>query len=311
MEKKNSLFENLTFTKVLSFFLALILWFFVAGDRQETDIPVYEMRRTFEEIPLVFRNLGEDLVVVEMVDSVTISLQGAQPSFDGLTPADLEAYVDLNGKKEGRHEVRIKATAPPGMSIVRIEPFSTVIVLEDLIALQMPVQAQYQGENKSGMIVDEISFKPQHVFVQGSRNKVELTEQVVFYMDIEKATGIIQEKARLYPVDNMGRVIGGVTVSPEFVNIQASFDFPRKELPVKAALKNNGLEVESIDIEPAEVTVRGPKNLLEEASVIFTEEIDLKRLESGTAEEVLLVFPKGITPDNNDSVLVRIYFTQE
>ena len=311
MEKKNNLFENPTFTKVLSFFLALILWFFVSGDRQEPEIPVYEMRRTFEEIPVVCRNLGEDLVVVEMVDSVTISLQGAQPSFDGLTPADLEAYVELNGKKEGRHEVRIKATAPPGMSIVRIEPFSTVVVLEDLIALQMPVQPQYQGENKSGMIVDEISFEPQHVFVQGSRHKVELTKQVVFYLDIEKATGLIQEKVRLFPVDNLGRVIGDVTVSPEFVDIRARFDFPRKELPVKADLKDNGFQVESIDIEPEEVTVRGPKNILEETSVIFTEEIDLDTFESGTAEEFSLVFPEGVTPVNNDSVLVRIYFTEE
>jgi len=309
MEKKSSLIESPTFTKILSFFLALILWFFVAGDRQNTL--GIETRRTFEEIPLVCRNLGDDLVVVEKVDSVTISLQGIQAAFDGLTPADLEAYVDLNGKKEGRHEMRINATAPPGMSIVRIEPAGTIVVLEDLIALQMPVQGEFGGENRNGMVINETVFEPQQVFVQGPRHKVDLTERVVFYLDIETATGVVRKSLPLYPVDNMGRVVSGVTVSPEVVNIEVNFAFPQKELPVEAVLKENGLEVETINIEPPVVVVQGPESLLDETAVILTEEIDLQRWESGMAEEIPLVFPEGITPLENNTVLVRIYLAED
>ena len=310
-QKKMSFTESPTFTKILSFFLALILWFFVAGDSQNTLGT--EMRRTFEEIPLACRNLGDDLVVVEMVDSVKVTLQGIQPAFDGLTPADLEAYINLNGKKEGWHEVRIEAAAPPGMSIVRIEPARTIVVLEDLIALQMPVEPEFRGENRSGMIIDEMGFEPEQVFVQGPRNKVDLTKRVIFYLDIETAKGPVRESVHLYPVDSIGRIVNGVTVSPEYVNVEVSFAFPRKDLSIEPVLDENGLEVETIDIEPPVVAVQGPKNLLEDINVIFTEEIVLKGWESGMAKEIPLVFPEGVRPviSDNDTVLVRVFFAED
>lgn len=312
-KKRNNLIESPTFTKILSFLLALILWFFVAGDRQETS--VNEIRRQFENIPLSCRSLGDDLVVVEMTDSVKVTLQGIQPSFDGLTPADLEAYVNLSGKKEGRHEVRIEASAPPGMSIVRIEPASTIVVLEDLIALQMPVEPMFLGKNRSGMIIDETDFEPQQVFVQGPRHKVELTERVIFYFDIESAKGFVRESVTLYPVDSIGRIVNGVTVSPEFVNVEVSMAFPRKEIPVEAVLKDyaSGLEVETVSIDPPVVAVQGPQKILDDVQVIRTEEIDLDGWESGTAKEIPLIFPEEIEPVTEDhrTVHVSIFFAED
>ncbi|HPU36336.1 MAG TPA: hypothetical protein PLA91_06025, partial [Bacillota bacterium] len=85
----------------------------MTGDRQDLGL---ETRRSFNNIPLTCRNLGQDLAIVEMNEEVTLSLQGLPQAFDGLTPADLEAYVELSGKREGRHEVRINAVAPQGLS---------------------------------------------------------------------------------------------------------------------------------------------------------------------------------------------------
>ena len=309
-KKKNSFIESPTFTKILSFFLALILWFFVSGDNQGTLGT--EMRRTFEEIPLACRNLGDDLVVVDAVDSVKITLQGIQPVFDGLTPADLEAYINLNGRKEGRHEVRIDAAAPPGMSVVRIEPASSIVVLEDLIVLQMPVESEFHGENSSGMVVDKVFFQPEQVFVQGPRNKVDLTRKVVFYLDVKTAKGSIRKNVHLYPVDSIGRIVNEVTVSPEYADVEVSFALPQKDLSIEAVLDGNILKVESINIEPSTVTVLGPKQLLEDIDVILTEKISLKGWESGADREVDLVFPEGIRPvaDDMDTVQVRIFLVE-
>ncbi len=309
-KKKNSFIESPTFTKILSFFLALILWFFVSGDNQGTLGT--EMRRTFEEIPLACRNLGDDLVVVDAVDSVKITLQGIQPVFDGLTPADLEAYINLNGRKEGRHEVRIDAAAPPGMSVVRIEPASSIVVLEDLIVLQMPVESEFHGENSSGMVVDKVFFQPEQVFVQGPRNKVDLTRKVVFYLDVKTAKGSIRKNVHLYPVDSIGRIVNEVTVSPEYADVEVGFALPQKDLSIEAVLDGNIQKVESINLEPSTVAVLGPKHLLEDIDVILTEKIPLKGWESGTDREVPLVFPEGIKPVANDmdTVQVRIFLVE-
>ena len=109
-------------------------------------------------IPLACRNLGQDLVIVEMNEEVTLSLQGLPQAFDGLTPADLEAYVELSGKREGRHELRINAVAPQGLSIVSIDPPRAIIILEDLVTRQMSVEDDLTGVPAGGLVVEEITL---------------------------------------------------------------------------------------------------------------------------------------------------------
>ena len=311
MGKKSSLIENPTVTKIIAFCLALILWFFVSGDRQGLEYQVYEMRRSFENIPLGLRNLGDDLVVTEMTGEVTIVLQGLQTAFDGLTPADLEVYIDLSGKKTGRHEMLINAVAPPGMSVVRIDPSRTTVTLEELIALQLPVEAELHGENASGMIVDSIFFEPQQIFIQGSRRNVEQTTRVVFYLDIETSDVVLRRNVRLYPLNSLGDLVVDVSISPEYVDVEANFVFPVKEVPIEPVLRESGSETENIEIYPSVITVQGPQDLIREITTILTEEIDPRKWENGAAEDVPLIFPPGITsPYDIETVRVWITFAE-
>lgn len=296
--------DNPNFLKVVSFLLAVILWFFVTAERQDLGL---ETRRTFSNIPLTYRNLGQDLVVTGLEESVTLSLQGLPHAFDGLTPADLEAYVDLSGKGEGRHELRINAVAPPGLSIVSIEPARVTVTLEDLITRQISVQRELIGEPGGGMIVQAVEFNPTDVFIRGPRRKMELVEKVVFRLNISGATENIADSVKLYSLDAQGSFIQGITIIPESVEVRVTFTLPRKDLPVEPVFINNGREVEMVMVEPAEVTVTGPRQLLEELKRIPTEEIDLKGREGFFTEEVLLVLPEGITAIRHDRVMVRVY----
>ena len=158
MGMMSKIIESRNFAKIISFFLALILWFFVSGDSQEAL--GLEARRSFGNIPLSYRNLGEDLVIINMDHSITLSLQGVPQAFDGLTPAHLEAYVDLGGKKEGRHEVRINAEAPRGLSVVSIEPARATIILENLITKQMNVKGSLEGSLQEEKSLMKSTFLP-------------------------------------------------------------------------------------------------------------------------------------------------------
>jgi YbbR domain-containing protein len=297
--------ESPNFLKVLAFFLALILWFFVAGDRQ--DVLGLEVRRTFSGIPLTYRNLGQDLVIVGLEEGVTLSLQGVPQAFDGLTPADLEAYVDLNGKREGRYELRINATAPRGLSIVSIEPAKANVLLEDLITRQMSVEGDLLGEPAGGLIVQEINFTPAEVFIRGPRRKIDLVEKVIFRLNVSGAEGNIADSARLYPLDDRDNFIQGITIIPDSVEVEVSFTLPQKDLPVEAVFSSNGRRVETVIVEPSVVTVVGPSHLLEEITRLLTEEIDLKERDSVFTAEVPLVLPEGIISPKNDRVKVRVY----
>lgn len=303
MGKKTKFTESLTFIRLLSIFLALILWFFIAGDRQE--YLGFEVR-TFSGIPLAWRNLGEGLVVVEIEDTVTLSLQGLPRAFEGLTPAHFDAYVDLSGKGEGRHEVRISATAPPGLSVVRIEPAKTDVLLDNIITRQVFIEGEIIGEPGEGMVVDDYSFDPPEVFVLGPRRKLDTLERVVCRVDVEGIGNSISKSIGLYPLDAAGDVVPGVEVVPEEVDVQVSIILPERAIPVEAVFRDNDGRVSSYIVEPRLVTVRGPRQLLDEITALFTEEIDLEGRHSSFTVEVKLVVPEGVTCEH-DTVQVRAY----
>jgi len=307
-KERHSFFESTRFLKIISVFLALILWFFVAGDNRDTL--GLEMRRTFSGIPLAMRNIGADLVVVGTVENVTISLQGLSPAFDGMTPADLEAFVDLGGRTEGWHEVRISATAPPGVSVVRIEPAKANILLDDIISRQMGVQGIFQGEPAGDMVVRSSNFRPEDVFVQGPRRKVDLIEKVVFLLDLEGTEAdIAARQVALYPVDSAMNEIKGLTVVPEQAEVWVQLGLPRREIPVKAVFMPEGREPAYLSLEPAAVELQGPRDLLDAQEYIRTEAIDLEALGTGDEQHtftVSLIIPEGLEAVDHSSV--RVHF---
>lgn len=286
--------------------MALILWFFVAGDKQ--DMPSNEMRLPFSDIPLTWRDLGEDLIVTEIDENVTLYLQGVRKAFEGLTPADLEAYVDLNGKKEGKHEVRINAIAPPGVNVVRIVPNRARVSLEDLVTKQIAIDYEVDGEPAHGLIVDTITLVTTDVFINGPRQKVGLIERVLFRVDVDEADQDFTQNAVLYPVDHQNDLVQGVNIRPETVEYKVNFTHPQKELPVKPAFVHDAGKVETVKIEPAVVTVKAPKHILENLTFIATEEIDLKEQGQGNefTIEVPLSFPKEVLAVSNETVRLHV-----
>lgn len=310
--EKRSFFERPLFLKILSVFLAVILWFFVAGG--DRDALGLEVVRSFDNIPLSIRNLGEDLVVVEKVDEVKIYLQGMQAAFDGLTPADLEAYVDLQGCQEGWHEIRINATAPPGVSVVRIEPARANFLLDNLVSRQMEIEKNYQGEPAEGRVITQSNFEPDYVFVQGPGRKVDQVERVVFMLDLEGAEeDIVAQSVSLFPVDKGFKHVEGLTVVPDTAEVWVRFALPSREFPVEAVFVPEEVEVELLSIEPQKIQLRGPKELLESYDSIVTEDIDLAALseeEGRITLDASLIIPDGLEVIEQDSVRVRFILAE-
>lgn len=313
-KEKRGFFESPLFLKILSVFLAIILWFFVAGNNP--DRLGTEVRRTFNDIPLVVRNLGADLLVAETVENVTFSLQGVPAAFDGLTPAHLEAYVDLNGRKEGWHELRINAIAPPGVSVVRIEPPRANILLDDLISRQMGVEASIQGEATGGLVMLDNNFEPQYVFVQGPRRKVEQVEKVIFHFELEGVDeDIIAHPVILYAIDSELNLVEELTVVPNVVELWVRFELPRREFPVEAIFLSEEAPVHSLTLEPQVVELQGPKDLLDAIEAVLTEPIDLElyRDAEDWEKQISLVVPLVIPEDleaAQRSVRVMFFLTE-
>lgn len=297
--------------KLFAFSLAVILWLFVAGDDHGgTSFDV--MQHTFYNIPLSWRNLGENLTITEMPEHVNITLQGRASDFAGLTPADLEAYVELDNRKEGRHLIRITAVAPPTVTIIRLEPTRAEVVLEELVTRQMKVEGKVTGSPADGLIVEEVTFTPEEAFVKGPSNVVSRVDRLLCILNMEGVTRGYKGKKDLIAVDAQGRQLD-VEISPEVVEVKATVGYPEKEVDIELVVQGapaEGYEVSEFILEPSTVKIKAPSYLLEEIESIPTQTLELDGMERTTRKIVYLDLPEGVVEVEQEPLRVTVVLEQ-
>jgi YbbR domain-containing protein len=75
---------------------------------------------SFRVVPEV-RNAGPGLAVIP-ASAVTVTLTGDVPLLESLSPASINASVDVQDLGEGLHSVPVTVSAPPGTEITAIDP---------------------------------------------------------------------------------------------------------------------------------------------------------------------------------------------
>ncbi len=306
MTKKTKFTQRLIFIRVLSVFLALVFWLYVSGEQRQ--LLGFERPLTFRAIPVSWRNLGEDMFITGMTENVSLTLQGMEYAFDGLTPADMEAYVDLQGKEEGHHDVKVEAVVPRGLTVVEIQPPKATVVLDELVTTQFNVTPLYRGRPGEGMIIDESDFRPREVFVRGPSRQLERLHRVVFTVDVEGQTSPLNQEVPLYAMDSRENIIEEISVAPQSVEVWVEFKHPRRDIPLEVNFKDQDERLRNYIVLPNSLTVEGPRDVLNEISTLLTAEIDLAQYTEDTALEVAPVFPENVQPVDRDTVEVRLFF---
>jgi len=83
------------------------------------------MTRTFSEIPV----LTDPQAARVSPAQVTLTLKGPWPQVQGLTAANLKAWVDTRNLAPGRHRLTVSVELPDGVSLVRSRPPTVTVTL--------------------------------------------------------------------------------------------------------------------------------------------------------------------------------------
>lgn len=126
--------------KVLALALAVLAWWFVAG---ESKVLV-----SFT-IPLEIRDVPKGLTMTNKAErQVEVRLSGPSSRLSGLRPAEISAAVDLSGARAGRQSVTLDDRAvrvPPGIKVQRIFPSSIEVNLDRTERRVVPVVPRIGG----------------------------------------------------------------------------------------------------------------------------------------------------------------------
>lgn len=167
-----SLTEN-WILKLISLIFALILWFFVMGEkRQEVGFPV----------PLKLENIPPGLMVAnEVPNLVDVRISGPRTLLMNLSPQDISISVDLKDLKPGlttfkRLDERLNI--PSALKVTRLSPSFVDVKLERIKDKSVPVKVVLEGEVAEGYHLDGVTSNPDKVVVEGAESELKDVREV-------------------------------------------------------------------------------------------------------------------------------------
>lgn len=158
-------FQNF-YLKILSFVLALTLWFYVQGrETVETSL----------KFALFFSDIHQNLYIEESSNSeLVVWVKGGKPAISQLLKSEKKLDISLKGYKEGRYYLPITPfmlNLPKNIEITRIQPEKISFRLQRLYQKQVNVRADYSGKRS-------FKIEPMTVMVRGEKRVLDNIENI-------------------------------------------------------------------------------------------------------------------------------------
>ncbi|MHB8156880.1 MAG: CdaR family protein [Desulfocucumaceae bacterium] len=272
--------------RIMSVLLALLLWIYVTNEQN----PVHNQ---ILSINLVQRGLPQGMVVSGNVPhNVSVRVQGTRGQITALTATDFEALLDLSEVKEGDQTLTVKINSPAGVQVTQVTPARVNVAVESIIEQQVQIATALKGSPARGYIALDPVILPSTVTVKGPRSKVALVTQVSVAADVEGASRQVEKMLPLTIPQS------GVSVFPQIVKVTVPIiQMPSKSVPLKAGVTGSpaaGYEITGITVNPGEVLVSAPAEVLAGLKLLETEKIDLRGTDRDITVKTTVIPPAGV-----------------
>jgi YbbR domain-containing protein len=199
------LFSNLGI-KIISVILAVLMWIYVTY-RGQSEIAV--------DAPISFKNVPKGMELLRVsAKSATLNLRGQERLLKSLRPMDINVVVDLSNARRGETTYYLDkntVVVPGTTDIVRVEPTSVRVVLDEAAVKTLPVKASIVGAPDKGFKIVSVDVVPPAVTVRGA--KTELSRIAVLRTETIDVTGFDTDLRETVRLNINGRNIK--TATPE------------------------------------------------------------------------------------------------
>lgn len=279
---------------ILSLAIATVAWFYVATAQN----PVLERSMT---VDLHVRGLSSNEILVQAPPSrVQVRLAGPRSAVAQLSPAVVDASIDLSGLGPGDHSVPVVVAAPPDVRAVAQTPQEVLVVLDTLQTGRLPVEVSLIGSLPQGVTLGTPRVTPASVTVRGAASQIAEIRHAIVTVDTTDLRQQLTTSLQVHLVGASAQEVRGPTVDPPLVTVQLAVreSVIAKVVPVVPAIQGAPappLAVTGISTDPATVTLQGPSLQLQSIAVVTTAPIDLRGAKGTIRQQVALQVPAGVT----------------
>jgi YbbR domain-containing protein len=151
------------------------------------------------------------------------------------------------------------------------------------------------------------------VKVTGSRELIDSIALVKARVDLKGVNESINQQSRVTVYDSEGNTLN-VEVEPAVVDVNVPITSPFKAVPLKinrkGSLKEN-LSITKVEAVPGEVTVYGPKGVIDGLEYIDNIDLDLTKITESTTIEVDVPVPDGVKRVVPEKINIKVEVEKE
>ncbi len=304
-ELKNWFLKNIDI-KLLSLFLAIILWLYIAGGEN----PMVE---NFIDISITQTNLGEDLVIKEFPANVSVGIRGPENIINNISSHQIKGIVNLSEiSKEGLYKLKVEVIPPKNTQITRIIPSEIKVEVEKVLTKEIEVEYSLIGvPEKEHSLTDEPQFNPSKVKIIGAQSVLENIKQIICAIDISGIKEDLSKKINVKAVDVNGDEVEEVKIEPDIVEVSISLTrgYPEKQLTVKPKIIGKpapGYYISEILSNPDEIKIFGNYSKISNIKFLETTPIDVSGITKTLSVKVPPALEEGLNIVEGEIELIEV-----
>ena len=304
-ELKNWFLKNIDI-KLLSLFLAIILWLYIASGEN----PIVE---NFIDISLIQNNLSEDLVIKEFPTNVSMGIKGPKNIINNISSHQISGTVNFSEiNKEGLYKLKVEVAAPKGTQITRIIPPEIKVEVEKVLTKEIEVEYSLIGVPEKGYsLTEEPQFNPSKVKVMGAQSLLENLKQIICAIDISGIKEDLSRKLTVKAVDVNGNEIKEVKIEPDIVEVSISLTrgYPEKQLTVKPKIIGKpapGYYISEILSNPDDIKIFGNYSKISNIEFLETIAIDVSGITKTLSVKVPPALEEGLNIVEGEVELIEV-----
>lgn len=265
---------------------------------------------TVGEVPLTVYYDEENYSLIDQTETVQVTLTGSQTSiqmFQMMRPS-YEVFVDVTAQEEGTHTLQVEHRGFRNDVTVAIVPEYARVVLQEKQTYSLPVTVELVNEEEveEGYSVGTPIVTPVNVTVKAARDAVAEVATAKAYVNISEADGPVEDTVPVKLYDRNGNELS-LETEPSIVEVKVPITSPNKTVPIKITREGelpDDLSLESLVVEPREVTIFGSAEVIDEIDVLEGIILELSELEDGEPVELEIPLPEGIEQVEPETILV-------
>lgn len=279
-------------TVIVAFIIACSLWIVISVltfDTITNNISGIDILAQ----PTEYMSQNNLQITTEIMDKVTVRIEGKRYDISDLKASDFTAEVDLSSvRSAGTYTLplKVKSKSNRELSITQTQPEQLSVTLDEMISKEFPVQGTADINLPGEYYLDNITASPANITVKGPASVVNKITKVeaksTFHGNISESK---QTGSEILVYGANGVINDDLTLSTDNITVNISI-FKQKELPLEFLIVNvpNNFDIDSLKytITPEKITVAAPDESINNISTLNIGNIDLADITLNTSSDI-------------------------